>query len=302
MRLPERRVRCSAGRLGDQALRGTPRRETTVEELQMQFVLRAYDRKAVFRAESLPVQQLWTTLSGSGLWDRTKVRVGLREQPDVYARETVVARLESLVQEGHGDQSLHYLRGADPPTLASLRRAHWPVIGEEEAVLLREDMVRYLTYGLWQAPEDVLGHALGLLTGRGDASVMVSSIGSTGELQEILSAVEDRDGFAEAYGPTIQEGLRSAGLPADDATLAQELGRLEEMLAPVQGLLRGAASSGLAVIVYREEPGAGDGLSRHIASAMRDEEAGEPAENAPTSDAYDDVVYSNGRGEPPGEL
>ena len=183
----------------------------------MQLILRAYDRKAVLRAESLPVQQLWTTMNAGGLWDRSKVRAGLHEQADVFARETIIARLESLVQEGYGDHSLHYLRGADKPTLVTLRRAHWPVIGEDEAVQLREDMVRYLTYGLWQAPEEVVARALGMLTGRDDAAALLSSPGSAGELQELLSAGEDHDRFVEVYGPTVRAGLRRSGTPVDEA-------------------------------------------------------------------------------------
>ena len=238
----------------------------------MQLVLRAYDRKAVLRAESLPVQRLWTLISSGGLWDRSKVRGGLGEPADVFARETIIARLESLVQEGHGDESLHHLRGAEPPTLTTLRRAHWPVIGEAEAVQLREDMVRYLTYGLWQAPEDVLAHVLGLLTGRDDAAVMVSSLGNTSELQEILTDFENKDMFVETYGDTVRQGLRRAGIPDDDEALARELDRAEKLLSPILRLMRGAAAADLAVIEYHDEPRLGDGLTRHLAATMREEE------------------------------
>jgi hypothetical protein len=255
----------------------------------------------VLRAEFLPVQRLWTNMNAGGLWDRSKVRVGLHEQQDVYARETIISRLESLVQEGYGEQSLHTLRGADPPTLATLRRAHWPIIPADEAVQLREDMVRYLTYGLWQAPEEVVAHALGLLTGRGDAAVMVSSLGGTGELQDILSVVENHPRFAEVYGPTVREAMRRAGMPVDDEALAQELNRLEELLTPVQRLIRDAAGVDLAVIVYHEESRGGDGLTRHIAAEMGSEETGEPAREAPAIGSADDVVYSNGHGEPSGD-
>ncbi len=265
----------------------------------MQLVLRAYDAKGVLRAESLPVKRLWTLMEAGGLWDRSKARAGLHEHADVYARETVVARLESLVQEGYGDQSLYYLRGANPPTLATLRRPHWPVIGEDEAIQLREDLVRYLTYGLWQAPEEVVAHAIALLTGRGDAAVLIGGLQGTGELQAVLSTVEDENAFADAYGPTVREGLRQAGVPVDDAALAQELARLVQLLAPVRRLVRGAADAGLAVIVYHEEAKRSDALTRHIAAAMQVEEPQMPVNDEPATDAPDGVVYSNGYGESP---
>jgi hypothetical protein len=263
----------------------------------MQLVLRAYDRKAVLKSESLPVKRLWELMESGGLWDRSKVRAGLHESADVYSRETVVARLESLVQEGHGEESLHYLRGADPPTLVTLRRAHWPVISSEEAVQLREDMVRYLTYGLWQAPEDTLAHALALLSGRDDAAVLVSGLESMSELQEILTAVADEHAFAEAYGPIVRQGLGHAGAQVDDATLAQELTRLGQLLAPVQRLLRGAADAGLAVIVYHEELKGGDALTCHIAAAMQGEGPLVAENKQSIEGAYNGVVYSNGNGD-----
>jgi hypothetical protein len=240
-------------------------------------------------------------MNSGGLWDRSKLRDGLGEPADVFARETIVARLESLVQEGHGDESLHHLRGAEPPTLTTLRRAHWPVIGEDEAVQLREDMVRYLTYGLWQAQEDILAQVLGLLTGRDDAAVMVSHLGTTGELQEIVSAVEDKDGFVETYGGNVRQALRRAGMPDDDEALARELDRSEKLFRPLLGLIRGAATAELAVIVYHDEPRLGDGLTHHLAATMRDEEKWVPASGPMASGSYDDVVYSNGYGEPSGE-
>src|SRR5260370_17618600 len=105
----------------------------------MDLVLRAYDEAAVNQAESLPVRQLWTLLESGGLWDSSKVRVGLTETADVYSRETVVARLESLVQEGHAEHSLRRLRGSGPRDLAPTPRAPWPVIHEEEALHLTHD-------------------------------------------------------------------------------------------------------------------------------------------------------------------
>src|SRR5579859_6101124 len=139
----------------------------------MNLVLRAYDHESVLRAETLPVQRLWTLLESGGMRDAAKERAGLTAQADVWARETVVSRLEALVQEGYGDLYLARLRGAEPPDLQTLRRPHWPPIRAQEAVDLREDLVRYLTYGLWQAPEESVAHALGALTNQPDISFLL---------------------------------------------------------------------------------------------------------------------------------
>ena len=141
----------------------------------MEVVLRAYDHETVERAEDMPIQSLWTVLAAGGLRDSGKVRAGLHAQVDVYARETIIARLEALIQEGYRDASLRTLRGGAPLDLTTLRKKHWPAISEQEAVDLREDLVRYETFGLWRAPEEIVARALGELTGRPDVVFLLGS-------------------------------------------------------------------------------------------------------------------------------
>jgi hypothetical protein len=234
----------------------------------MHIVLRAYDHLTVLRAELLPVQRLWALLGSDGLRDKTKVRAGLHDPGDAFAREAVAARLESLVQEGQAENSLRYLRGGEPATLVTLRRAHWPVIPLEEAVALREDLVRYLTYGLWQAPEEVVAGALATLTGSSDASFLLGGSAATGRLREVLESVDDDEAFAARYGPVVSETLRAAGKPVDDLALTAELARLGQLLGPVRRLLRGAESASLRVLAYQDTPG-GDGLTRCLAAAFQ---------------------------------
>ena len=240
----------------------------------MDLVLRAFDQQAVARAETLPVRQLWTVLETGGMRDKAKVRVGLGAQEDPYARETVVARLESLVQEGYGEESLSRLRGGDPIDLAALRRAHWPPIDAEEAVDLHEDLVRYLTYGLWSAPEEAVAHALALLTGRPDATFLLGNPEATEGLQEILATIGDDARFAERYGSAVRADLAKRGTATDDAVL-DELSAVQILLGPAARLLQGARDAGLRTIVYQQQPGS-DGLTAAVAPDLRPDEQSTP--------------------------
>ena len=232
----------------------------------MELVLRAYDHDAVQRAESLPVQELLTVLERGGLRDAGKARVGLSAQEDIYARETVVSRLEGLVQEGYSEQSLAGLRAAEPPDTFP-RRLHGAVIDAEEAVALREDLVRYLTYGLWRAPEETIAHALAVLTGQPDSAFLLGSPGATSGLQEVLNVVQDDAAFAERYSARVRAALGQAGNVRDDAALQRELTSYQQLLGPVSRLLHAAHQTGLRVIAYQDEPG-GDGLTRFLAQDM----------------------------------
>ncbi len=225
----------------------------------MDLVLRAYDHETVLRAESLPVERLWTLLGSGGIRDAAKAGVGLTVQPDVFARETVVSRLEALIQEGYGPESLARLRGAEPTDLATLRRHNWPAITAEEAVALREDLVRYLTYGLWRAPELTIARALAVLTGRDDAAFLLGSAEATAALHDVLDAVADDDAFAARYSAAVR-----ASLPrTDEATLRQELARLQQLLGPANRLMRDVHRFALRVIAYQDDQG-GDGLTRFL--------------------------------------
>jgi hypothetical protein len=260
----------------------------------MELVLRAYDNLAVRRAESLPVRQLWTLLESGGLWDVSKVRAGLDEKPDVYARETIVARLESLVQEGYGEASLRHLRGGEPPDLATLRRRHWPAIDEVEAVQLREDFVRYLTYGLWQAPEELVAHALGVLTGKSDTTFLVGGIRATEGLQGVLDVVEDEHAFAAKFGGAVQAALARAGSVSDGDAVERELVNFGQLLGPLRRLLRGAHDAGLSVIAYQDEPG-GEGLARYLESEMEPAHARPEPRPGDALPADGGAEHSNGR-------
>ena len=233
----------------------------------MDLVLRAFDQQAVARAETLPVRQLWTVLETGGMRDKAKVRAGLRAAEDPYARETIVARLESLLQEGYGEESLSRLRGSEPVDLATLRRAHWPPIDAEEAVELHEDLVRYLTYGLWSAPEEAVAHALAVLTGQSDAAFLLGNPEAAGGLQEILDTIGDDARFAERYGPAVRADLARRGTATDDAVQA-ELSALQLLLGPAARLLQGAREVGLRTVVYQQQPGS-DGLTAVLAPDLR---------------------------------
>lgn len=233
----------------------------------MDLVLRAFDQQAVMRAEKLPVRQLWTVLETGGMRDKAKVRAGLDAPEDPYARETVVARLESLIQEGYGEESLTRLRGGDPIDLAALRRAHWPAIDAVEAVELHEDLVRYLTYGIWSAPEEGVAHALAVLTGQSDAAFLLGNPEAAGGLQEILDTIGDDARFAERYGAAVHADLARRSKATDDAVHA-ELSALQRLLGPAARLLQGAREVGLRTVVYQQQPGS-DGLTAVLAQELQ---------------------------------
>ena len=253
----------------------------------MDLVLRAYDQTTVTRAESLPVERLRMLLESGGLRDAVKTRPGVETPPDVYARETVVERLEALMQEGYGSQSLVRLRGGEPPDLATLRRPHWPPIDPDEAVDLHEDVVRYLTYGLWHAPEEVVAHALAMLTGQSDALYLLGGADATAGLQEVLDAVQDDAVFASRFEHAVRSAL---GDRADDATVRRELIALQQLLGPVSRLLRGAHDAGLRVIAYQDPP-EHDGLTRFLATELGQREGFNPLD---ASQHGMDGAYGNG--------
>jgi hypothetical protein len=253
----------------------------------MELVLRAYDHAEILRAESMPVERLWAVLERGGLRDRAKVRVGLEVEPDLWARETVVSRLEALMQEGYGDESLARLRGATPVELAQLRRRHWPPIDHEEAVALREDLVRYLTYGLWQAPEEAVARALAVLTEQPDATFLLSNPDVTAGLRAVLDTIDDDRRFAEQFGAAVARALTAQGKPQDAGAVRDELQRLQILLGPAARLLRAAHDVGLRVIAYQDEPG-GMGLNAFLAGDL---EAGAP----PAAERHADDAAPQGR-------
>jgi hypothetical protein len=214
-------------------------------------------------------------LESGGLRDRAKQRAGLSTEPDLWARETVVSRLEALVQEGYGSESLARLRGAAPPD-PGLRLRHGPPISPEEAVALREDMVRYLTYGLWRSPEELVARALAVLTEEPAATFMLSNPRATAGLQAVLDTIDDDARFAERFGPTVGRALARQGQPHDQPAERQELQRLQVLLGPAARLLRDAQAVGLRVIAYQDTAD-GEGLTAFLA---QDLDRGEPAPSA----------------------
>lgn len=233
----------------------------------MELVLRAYDHAEVLRAEALPVERLWQLLEGGGLRDPARQRAGLGTEPDLWARETVVARLESLMQEGYGGEPLERLRGATPRDRAQQRQRHWPPISREEAVALREDMVRYLTYGLWQAPEAMVARALAMLTEQPDAALLLGHPGMTAKIQAVLDTIDDDRRFAERFGGAVARALGSQGLPRHEAAVRDQVQHVQVLLGPAARLLRAAPEAGLRVIAYQDEPG-GNGLTTFLASDL----------------------------------
>jgi len=230
----------------------------------MDLVLRAYDQARIVWAERLPIERLHTLLESGGIRERAKNRPGLVAEEDPWARETVSERLESLIQEGHGADSLARLRGATPPELALLRRRHWPPIDEAEAVALREDLVRNLTYGLWQAPETGLAHALAVLTGQPDASFLLGDPLATAGLRDVLDAIDDDVRFAECFGTAVHASLAAAGRRPDDAAVRRQLAAYGQLLGPPARLLRAAPLSELRVTAYQDDA-TGEGLTRFLA-------------------------------------
>jgi hypothetical protein len=246
----------------------------------MDLVLRAYDQQALLRAESEPVERLWALLEHGGMRDATKAGAGLTAPLDPFARETVASRLESLIQEGYGEASLARLRGGEPLDLATLRRRQWPAISPREAVDLREDLVRYLTYGLWQEPELVIAQALALLTGRPAGDFLQGSSGATEALNEVIEAVWDDAEFTARYATAVRAGLAEQGRPADYAAVRHELSVLEQTFGPASRLLHDSRRLDLRVICYQDGPD-GDGLTRFLATEMTQGDVHPARENGP---------------------
>jgi hypothetical protein len=239
----------------------------------------------------MPIQRLWSVLTTGGLRDSGKVRAGLHASVDVYARETIIARLEALIQEGYSDTNLRALRGGMPPDLVTLRKKHWPAISEQEAVDLREDLVRYETFGLWRAPEEIVARALGVLTGRPDAVFLLGSDVARSSLLSVLEVVEDEHAFSERFAPAVRAFLSSGGRRPSDRAVQDELANFGQLLGPVARLLRGAHETGLRVIAYQDQPG-GDGLTRFLAGELQNA-APRQAEVRP-GDAHRGLAHSNG--------
>ncbi|HVA88907.1 MAG TPA: hypothetical protein VNL71_03610 [Chloroflexota bacterium] len=229
----------------------------------MDLVLRAYDHLAVARAETMPVARLLDALNRSELRSPGKRRVGLETEEDIFARETVIERLESLVQENRGEATLVSLRvpPTENPSPIPPQRA---AINAEEAVALREDLVRILTYGLWRGPELVVSHVLGIVSGREDTSVLLDDPDSFAELASALEVAQDDEAFAARFGESARASLKAAAKPTDPAAVQRELATCQQVLGPIARLLNGARAVGLRVIAYQDEPGA-DGLTQFLA-------------------------------------
>jgi hypothetical protein len=259
----------------------------------MELVLRAFDQAAVDRAERLPVNRLWTLLQSGGMRDAATARVGLDAEVDVFARETIAARMESLIQEGHGDESVRRLRGGEPLDLATLRRAHWPALDQEEAVELREDLVRYFTYGIWRAPEGVVARALALLTGQSDTTFLIGGVAATSELQTLFDVVGDEGTFRARYEPAVRMAVKQSGERAEHEAVDREIARLGQLFGPLSRMLHGARETDLRVIAYQDTPG-GDGLTRFLTADMRTDDADTLQSFNDVGSAYEPDENTNG--------
>ncbi len=220
----------------------------------MDLILRAYDHTAVARAEDQPLERLLTLLENAGLRDAAKQGAGLDAPEDPFAREALAARVESLIQEGYGPETLAHLRGDEPPDLATLRRPHWPAIASDEAVALREDLVRYLTYGLWEAPEATVAQALATLTGMPESRFLQGGETVTEALRQVMDAVADDDAFATRFTAPVHAALAARGVPADEASVTHTLASIQLLLGPAGRLLRAARRFNLRVIAYADAP------------------------------------------------
>ena len=241
----------------------------------MDLVLRAYDHLAVARAETLPVARLLDALNRGELRSPAKQRAGLHTEEDVFARETVIERLESLIQENRGEMSLASLRTptAAGPGPGSPQDA---AIDAQEGLALREDLVRVLTYGLWRAPESVVSHVLGIVSGREDAAPLLGDPGSFTELTTALEVAQDDEAFAARFGQSARASLKAARKPADPSAVTRELTACQQVLGPIARLLHGARTEGLRVIAYQDEPGA-DGLTLFLSH----DQEGTPEDGSP---------------------
>ncbi len=252
----------------------------------MDLVLRAYDADAVARAETVPVELLLVALRRGALREADKRRVGLDADEDIYARETIAERLEGLIQENHGAASLKMLAAA-PSKEAGPVPLHGAAIDADEALALREDLVRTLTYGLWRAPEAVISHVLSIVTGRPDPAPLLSEPEAFAELESVLAIAQDDEAFAARFGERIRADLARAKKLADAAAVRRELATCGQVLGPIARLLKGARAGNLRVIAYQDEPGR-DGLTRFLA-----DDQFTPTEEEPTSPP----VSANGHGD-----
>ncbi len=239
----------------------------------MDLVLRAYDSATVARAEAMPVEQLLTALRRGALRATDKRRAGLEADEDIYARETIVERIEGLIQVDMGERSLASLSvtPAEGPGPIPL---HGAVIDADEAIALREDLVRNLTYGLWRAPEEVVSHILGVVVGQADPTRLLGDPTAFEDLQSVLDIAQDDEAFAARFGEAIRADLARAKRPADKVAVQQELTGFGQVLGPIARLLHAAHAVGLRVIAYLDEPGA-DGLTHFLAQDQL-EPAAEP--------------------------
>ncbi|HEY8283481.1 MAG TPA: hypothetical protein VIJ28_03765 [Chloroflexota bacterium] len=228
----------------------------------MDLVLRAYDHLTVARAEAMPVARLLDALNRGELRSSAKRRVGLNAEEDVFARETVIERLESLIQENRGEKSLASLRSTSAPGPGP-GSVHGAPVDAEEAVALREDLVRVLTYGLWRAPESVVSHVLGIVSGRENATFLLGDPDSFAGLAIALEVAQDDEAFAARFGDSVRASLKAARKPADPPAVTRELVACQQVLGPIARLLHGARDVGLRVIAYQDEPGA-DGLTHFL--------------------------------------
>jgi hypothetical protein len=238
----------------------------------MDLVLRAYDSATVARAEAMPVEQLLTALRRGALRATDKRRAGLDADEDVYARETIAERLEGFIQENLGERSLASL-SAEPTEGPAPIPLHGAAIDADEAIALREDLVRTLTYGLWRAPEEVVSHILGVV-GHTDSTRLLGDPTAFAELQSVLDIAQDDEAFTARFGEAIRASLARAKRPTDQAAVRRELAAFGQVLGPIARLLHGAQAVGLRVIVYQDEPGA-DGLT-HFLAQDRPESPAEP--------------------------
>ncbi|MGH2344672.1 MAG: hypothetical protein ACRDG4_05565, partial [Chloroflexota bacterium] len=177
-------------------------------------------------------------------------------------RETIAERLEGLIQENQGEKSLKMLR-AEPAEGAGPVPLHGAAIDPDEAIDLREDLVRTLTYGLWRAPETAVSHVLGMITGRPDPTALLGGPDAFTELESVLEIAQDDEAFAVRFGERVQADLKRAGKPADVDAVRRELAICGQVLGPIARLRNGARAGNLRVIAYQDEPGR-DGLTRFL--------------------------------------
>lgn len=228
----------------------------------MDLVLRAYDHVQVTRAESLPVERLWSLLDGAGIRHRSWEGGPLQSGPDLWARETVSERLEALMQEGFGRMSLAELWNAEqsPP-----RRESWPPISLDEACALHEDLLRYLTYGLWTAPLEKVEDTLAVLNQHPEGQPDDADRSEVAKLKSVLDASEDSARFSALFSASTRHALSDGGDSALDAVVTARLDAARALMAPAAALIRAAEAKALRVIAY-ENARENDGLHRFVAA------------------------------------